>query len=113
MPTWNYVAVHAHGAVSTFADPDDLRSHITRLTDAMEGDAPTPWSVSDAPEDYISRLANGIVGVRLHVERLQGIRKLSQNRSDADRGGVLKAFVQSDDASARKLAAEIQRDMAQ
>ena len=37
VPTWNYVAVHAHGPVEFFHDADRLLDVVTRLTTSMRG----------------------------------------------------------------------------
>ncbi|HMJ78589.1 MAG TPA: FMN-binding negative transcriptional regulator, partial [Iamia sp.] len=43
-----------------------------------------PWSVDDAPDDYVAATLKGIVGIELPLTRLVGKAKLSQNRSEAD-----------------------------
>lgn len=89
VPTWNYIAVHAHGTLETFEDPDALRQLLGKLTDRHERTMPEPWRVDDAPRDYIDRNLALITGLRLPIDRLEGKWKLSQNRSRADREGVL------------------------
>jgi transcriptional regulator len=96
VPTWNYVAVHAYGPVEFFDDADRLLSVVSRLTDLHEGPRAQPWSVSDAPADFIQAQLRGIIGLRLPITRLQGKRKLSQNRDEADRAGVAAALAASD-----------------
>jgi transcriptional regulator len=109
VPTWNYIAVEVAGVAEAFTDASALRRQIGLLTDMMEKDAATPWAVSDAPDDYIARTINGITGLRLAIESIEGSRKLSQNRTEADRTGVLDGFARSTDPSARQLAAEMQK----
>ena len=87
-----------------------MRRQIEALTNLMEGDAAVPWEVSDAPDDYISKMINGITGLRLQIESVEGIRKLSQNRNAADRASVLAGFTHSPDAAARALAEEMTRE---
>lgn len=89
VPTWNYVAVHAYGRLEVFHEAEALLDLVGRLSDRFEAGRPHPWSVADAPESYIAAMLNGIVGVRLRIERLEGKWKLSQNRSAADRAGVV------------------------
>jgi transcriptional regulator len=62
VPTWNYVVVHAHGVLRVHDEPDWIRRQLELLTDHMEASSETPWSVTDAPADYLERLAQGIVG---------------------------------------------------
>ncbi len=88
VPTWNYLAIHAHGTVRFFEDRARLLDLVTRLTDRHEGARPHPWKVSDAPPEYVEAMLQGIVGVELTLTRLEGKWKVSQNRSEADRRGV-------------------------
>ena len=104
VPTWNYVAVEAAGRLEAFCDADSLRQQVEALTDLMELDAPTPWRVGDAPEAFVEQMLNGITGVRLTVDHLQGIRKLSQNRAEPDRLGVQQALALSAEPAARTIA---------
>ena len=89
VPTWNYQAVHATGRLEIIEDPAVLLDIVSKLTDRFEAPRATPWAVSDAPADYIAAQLNGIVGIVLHITRLQGVAKLSQNKSMADRDGVI------------------------
>lgn len=89
VPTWNYSAVHATGRVTVHDDPDWLRDAVTRLTDLHEHDRVRPWSVTDAPEVYVTKQLRAIVGVELVVERVEAKAKLSQNRSAVDVHGVV------------------------
>ncbi|MHB1208040.1 MAG: FMN-binding negative transcriptional regulator [Rhodospirillaceae bacterium] len=88
VPTWNYVAVHAHGRLRVVEDAGWLRANVTALTDQQEASFPAPWKVDDAPEDYAAKMLAAIVGVELTVTRLIGKWKLSQNKPAADHDGV-------------------------
>jgi len=88
VPTWNYEAVHAYGRLEIITEPAGILPIVTQLTERHESAREKPWHVSDAPDDYIAAQLKGIVGVILHVSRLEGKRKLSQNRSAADQDGV-------------------------
>lgn len=107
VPTWNYVAVHAYGPVEFFEDADRLLEVVTRLTDLHERPRAKPWAVADAPEGFIRAQLRGIVGLRLPIARLEGKRKMSQNRTAADRAGVAAGLAASDRASDRAVAALI------
>ncbi|TGU88882.1 FMN-binding negative transcriptional regulator [Mesorhizobium sp. M00.F.Ca.ET.151.01.1.1] len=105
VPTWNYAAVHAYGPVEFFDDADRLLEVVTRLTNLHEGarDAPR-WAVSDAPPDFIQSQLRGIVGLRMPVVRLEGKRKMSQNRHAADRAGVAAGLAASERPSDREVS---------
>jgi transcriptional regulator len=103
VPTWNYVAVHAHGTLETFDDPAALRQFLARLTERHEQSMPRPWSIDDAPAEYIDRNLKAIIGLRLPIERLEGKWKLSQNRTEADRAGVLTGLESLGDGASRGM----------
>jgi transcriptional regulator len=104
VPTWNYVAVHAYGPAEFFEDPDRLLDVVTRLTGLHEGERVRPWAVSDAPADFIAAQLRGIVGVRMPIARIEGKRKMSQNRVEADRRGVAAGLAQSERPVERDVA---------
>ena len=89
VPTWNYVAIHVRGPVTFFEDPGRLREAVTNLTQHHESTAEEPWEVSDAPEPYISAELKSVVGFEMPIARIEGKWKMSQNRSEADREGVI------------------------
>ncbi len=107
VPTWNYVAVHASGPVEFFEDPDRLLDVVKRLTDLHEGERASPWAVSDAPPEFVRAQLRGVVGLRMPVARLEGKRKMSQNRNAADRAGVAAGLAASGRAPDRQVAALI------
>lgn len=88
VPTWNYVVVHAHGTLRFIRDHDWLMVHLAELTARHERHRPSPWAVSDAPEDYVARQLKGLVGFEIDVTSLTGNWKVSQNKSVEDRAGV-------------------------
>ncbi len=110
VPTWNYVAVHAIGPVELVEDAARLHALVSRLTDHHEAPRDARWAVTDAPEPFVAGQLKGIVGIVLRIETLIGKRKLSQNRSEADRLGVVGGLAASTDPADRAVAAAMQRD---
>lgn len=104
VPTWNYVAVHAIGPVEVIEDAERLHALVSRLTDHHEGLRAQPWAVTDAPESFIAGQLKGIVGIVLRIETLIGKRKLSQNRPEADRDGVVRGLSASAEPADRAVA---------
>lgn len=104
VPTWTYVAIHAHGRLSRLTDAE-LAAHLEALTDDNERGRPTPWGLSDAPEGFIPKLSRAIVGVRLTVEHLEASFKLNQNKSEADFVGTMAGLSASTDPSEREVGA--------
>lgn len=104
VPTWNYLAVHAYGTAEFFEDTQRLLRVVTALTERHEQGRAQSWAVTDAPADFIASQLKGIVGIRLAITRLEGKRKLSQNRNAADRAGVIAGLGASDDPGDRAIA---------
>ena len=110
VPTWNYLAVHAYGQAEVFTDAERLLTLVSALTDRHENGRAQPWKVSDAPADYIDGMLKAIVGFALPIQRLQGKRKLSQNRSAADIAGVREGLAASFDVRDQTLARFIPKE---
>lgn len=89
VPTWNYAVVHAHGTPEVVEDRAALRAILERQTRAHEAGLQHPWALDDAPADFLDQMLQAIVGIRVPVVRWQAKFKLSQNRSAADRQGVI------------------------
>lgn len=107
VPTWNYSAVHLTGTVTVHDDPAWVRAAVTDLTVEHESYREEPWSVSNPPEGYVTKQLRAIVGVEMQVEHVEAKAKLSQNRSDADRGGVAAGLAAEPDPRSRAMSAHI------
>jgi transcriptional regulator len=92
VPTWNYETVHVRGEFVVHDDTEWKRALVTRLTDRHESSLPLPWSVADAPGDYIDASLKAIVGIELRITSIQAKRKLSQNRLEADAAGAIEGL---------------------
>lgn len=104
VPTWNYAVVHAHGLPQVIEDHEWLLAHLNQLTDKHEAEQALPWKVSDAPEDFTDRLLQLIVGIEIPVSKLLGKWKVSQNRPEPDKLGVIAGLLTRDDAQATEMA---------
>ena len=71
---------------------DALATNVEKLTNIHEAASPSPWKVSDAPEDFIKSQLKGIVGLELPIQRLEGKWKVSQNRTERERNGVVNGL---------------------
>jgi transcriptional regulator len=108
VPTWNYVAVHAYGRLRYTSDPVFLRNHVGRLTARHEAGSSKPWSVEDAPVEYVDQMLRAIVGVEIEITRLEGKWKMSQNRPAADIDGVVAGLGGSESTREREVAAVVE-----
>jgi transcriptional regulator len=111
VPTWNYVVVHARGTIRVIQDASWLRAHVSALTTRHEHDRPEPWAVTDAPADFIEKLIGVIVGIEIPVTQLTGKWKLSQNRSERDRSGVVNGLLSEGTESSSAVAALVRETL--
>ena len=107
VPTWNHVAVHAHGVLKIHDDTEWLKRQVDQMTLKMESSREAPWSVSDAPSEYIERMLRGIVGIEIVIERLVGKWKVSQNQADINAFGAAESLESTEDPAALEMAALI------
>jgi transcriptional regulator len=94
VPTWNYEVVHTHGTITTIDDERFVRGVVARLTRQHEATQPRSWKIGDAPHDYIEQQLKQIVGVEIEITRMEGKRKLSQNRDRRDFEGAVRTLEQ-------------------
>ena len=109
VPTFNYIVVHAYGAMRAIEDTAWLRNFVGKITDHFESPRDAPWAVTDAPEDFIAMQLRAIVGIEIRLTRLIGKWKVSQNRPAADREGVVAGLRESNDAVAQSMAAAVEK----
>lgn len=104
VPTWNYVAVHVKGKVKCIHDDAWILAHISELTDLHEAGLSEPWSINDAPEEYIQRMLPAIVGLELAISSIEGQWKVSQNQPYENQLGVVSGLVDAGDGDSLKMA---------
>ena len=92
VPTWNYVAVHAYGELRLVDDRDWLLIQLDALTAEHEAGLPHPWSVDDAPADYIGKMLGAVIGIEITIDRLIGKWKVSQNQPAANQASLIAAL---------------------
>jgi transcriptional regulator len=113
VPTWNYLSVHFTGPVTFHADVEWLRDIVTRLTEKFEAPRADRWHVGDAPPRYIDAQLRGIVGIEMAITRVEAKAKLNQNRSAADRTGVIAGLRAQSDAIGAQVADAMQSTLQQ
>ncbi len=104
VPTWNYAAIHVYGKPRLIMEPEQLKAMVEAFTLKHEQPRALPWQ-----PNYSSALLDHIVGFEMEIERIEGKYKLSQNRSEADRGNLIQILSASDSESARGVAALMQK----
>lgn len=104
VPTWNYAIVHARGPIEWIHDQRWLLGFLEEITNTHEQKLADPWHITDAPADYIERMLKSIVGFEIPVSSITGKWKLSQNRSAADRAGVIAGLKAASNDDAHSMA---------
>ena len=102
VPTWNYAVAHVYGSAQAVDDPSRIKDIVERLTEKYERNNQPPWVPA-----YDQGLLLAIVGIEIRIKEVQEKFKLGQNRSAADRAGVVSKLEatgsESDSALARLM----------
>jgi transcriptional regulator len=102
VPTWNYTVVHAYG-VPKILDREAMVALLKNLVGKHERPFENPWDF-DPNDAFMQRQMPHIAGFEIKIEKLQGKFKLNQNRTPADRAGVIDALSKSEDPLQREVA---------
>ena len=67
---------------------------LARQSAVFEATLPdkVPWTLAELPPELLAAKLEGIAGATFALEAIRGTRKLSQNKSVADRAGVVAAL---------------------
>jgi transcriptional regulator len=109
VPTWNYLVVQAEGVVSSVHDRDWLMQHLEELVELNEAYRQSPWAIADAPQEFIEKLSQAIVGIRFTVNTLVGCWKMIQNRSAVDRLGAVSGLLSSSESGDSAVASVMEQ----
>ena len=104
VPTWNYVAVTIWGRLEVVDDP-------AGGLEALSAMDPVGFSVAGLDAEYRARMFRGIRAFVLRAERVQAVWKMSQNKSEADRAGVVAALREQGGEGNRAVAELMAADL--
>ena len=108
VPTWNYVTAHVRGPLQIFESPEWLREQVAALTLKQESPFSAPWTVTDAPAEYIDQMLRAIVGIELTIRSIGGKWKTSQNQPETNQRGAAQGLRELGTADAAAMAALIE-----
>jgi transcriptional regulator len=96
VPTWNFATVHCTGKPRRLDDDAAFARSLERLVAKNEGlyGGGSNWDFSKLPDSYLKGMRQGIVAYEMTIERVEGKFKLGQERSAADRQGVIAGLAQ-------------------
>ena len=89
VPTWNYIAIHAYGALTVIEDPAAKNQLVEELIQAHEPAYLDHWRAM--PDGFRRTMLQGIMGFRIPIARIEGKFKISQNRAAEERRNVQAA----------------------
>lgn len=94
VPTWNYALVQVRGRIRVHQQADWLHQLLDQLTTTFESARAAPWSMADAPADYLDGMLKAVVGIEIAIDDCSGKWKLSQNQPEANRAGVIAGLAE-------------------
>ena len=92
LPSWNFAVVHAYGTPQVVDDKSWLLKHLAALVAQNECRQPMPWSLAEAPVDFVQQAAEQLIGVEIPITKLVGKWLVSQQRTVADRESLVSAL---------------------
>lgn len=112
VPTWNYAVVHIDGGAKLIEDHGGIVSCLKVLSESTEPESPDAWRFW-IPDDLAepNALVSAIVGFEISVTGINAKLKLSQNRSVADREGVMKGLSERTDDMSREVFSLMQSSL--
>ena len=108
VPTWNYVSVHAYGTGKLITDTNAVMDVLVATIASYEAGYNQQWN--GLPESYKTKMLNGIVAFKITVTDLQAKKKLSQNRTDAEKRKIIERLASSDNGNEKSIADFMSRE---
>lgn len=104
VPTWNYAVAHLHGKIELVENFKEQVDVLKKLSEYFEEASSHPWEF-ELPDDLSSpaTLTSAIVSFRFKIEEIEAKFKLSQNRPDVDRAGVISGLQERTDDMSRSI----------
>jgi transcriptional regulator len=103
VPTWNYLAIHAYGKATLVDDKAQVAQVLEKMIGFYEAAYREQWD--NLTDDYKHKLMNGITAFEIVVTDLQAKKKLSQNRTEVERGNIISSLGSSADKNEQEIAA--------
>lgn len=109
VPTWNYLSVHVTGDVEIQTGADAL-DNIKRLMDELEPPDQSSRSMDKLDPERVSRHMRGLVALRMKIDKVEGAKKLSQNRDEANYRKVISELETLNNPRSMRMAEEMRRN---
>ena len=112
VPTWNYIAVHLRGVLSSLPE-DHLHPHVDALSAEHENRLlpKTPWKSDKMSEGVMPRMMRMILPFRFDIASVDGTWKLNQTKTPEVRASAADHLEQQADMGSQAIAALMRRDL--
>jgi transcriptional regulator len=108
VPTWNYVAVHAYGEIKIITDDNKAMLLLEDMINTFEEGYLKQWQSLD--QSYRQKMLKGITAFEIAVNKIEGKKKLSQNRSELERESIISNLNKSLHTSEKTIAAYMENN---
>lgn len=102
VPTWDYIAVHAYGIAKIITEESAKIQVLEEMINFYDQGYLEQWN--GLSEKFKLGMMKGIVAFEIEVTDLQGQKKLSQNKSAAERESIVKELSESPNGVESDLA---------
>lgn len=101
VPTWNYSVAHLIGTAELIESESGIIECLKDLSTQTEMAYPSGWDFF-IPDDLSGDvLTKAIIGFKINIEKIEFKKKLSQNKTDADRIGIMAGLKMRTDEQSR------------
>jgi transcriptional regulator len=105
VPTWDYIAVHAYGKAKIVTDENTVIKILEQMITFYDESYLQQWN--SLADKYKKGMIKAIVAFELEVTDLQGQKKLSQNKTAAEKQRIIAHLEKSDNSVGAAIARHI------
>ena len=109
VPTWNYTMVAARGKPKLFHEREKHLTLVHSMFEILEPKFRNQWN--ELPDNYKEKLFNGIVGIEIEVEKLEGKFKLSQNKTLNEQRKIIEGLKTSNNSLQKGVAEMMEENL--
>lgn len=111
VPTWNYTATHITARWHQIRSEAQIRTLLEDTVVHFESRQGSDWTLEQLEESLVASLQADIVAFELEPVRVEGARKLSQDKTDTDRRNVATGLADANSENERAIAALIEEEL--
>lgn len=109
VPTWNYIAIHTYGVGKLISETEKTFKILEATIDNYESSFKQKWN--NFPDEYKLKMIKGIVAFEIKVTEIQAKKKLSQNKSDAEKEKIIDTLSKSSNTNEVMIADFMRKEL--